>query len=79
MRDVENSEYKELGNRRCVILPGVCYYTLMVTSMNIGRTRIELGEDENEEYKERAVSIVEDVRRRGLFKTRRPEGKAGDH
>ena len=23
--------------------------------------------------------IIEDVRKRGQFKTRRPEGKAGDH
>ena len=24
-------------------------------------------------------AIVEDVKKRGLFKTRKPEGKAGDH
>lgn len=32
-----------------------------------------------EEYRERTVAIVDEVRRRGMFKTRRPEGKAGDH
>jgi hypothetical protein len=29
--------------------------------------------------KQEMMDIIEDVRRRGLFKPRKPEGKAGEH
>ncbi|KAI5997267.1 hypothetical protein F5J12DRAFT_957073 [Pisolithus orientalis] len=46
----------------------------------VGRERLHVGGDEDGElFKERAREIVREVVRRGVFKTRKPEGKAGDH
>lgn len=42
----------------------------------IGRERLG---DDNQVYVERALGIVRDVVKRGAFKTRIPEGKAGNH
>jgi tRNASer (uridine44-2'-O)-methyltransferase len=44
-----------------------------------GRKRIGTTEEEGEKVIRNALEIVESVRERGIFKTRRPEGKAGDH
>ncbi|KAI6012090.1 hypothetical protein PISMIDRAFT_641414 [Pisolithus microcarpus 441] len=47
---------------------------------NVGRERSRIdGDEDGELYKERAREIVGEVVRRGVFKTRKPEGKAGDH
>ncbi|KAI0963810.1 hypothetical protein AcW1_000783 [Taiwanofungus camphoratus] len=45
----------------------------------IGRERTSSDAYEVEEVRRRVEQIIENVRERGLFKTRRPEGKAGDH
>ncbi|KAI6104142.1 hypothetical protein F5141DRAFT_1216702 [Pisolithus sp. B1] len=46
----------------------------------IGRERSRIdGDEDGELYKERAREIIGEVVRRGVFKTRKPEGKAGDH
>ncbi|KAI6104853.1 hypothetical protein EDD17DRAFT_1652412 [Pisolithus thermaeus] len=46
----------------------------------VGRERSRVHGDEGGElYKERARQIIEEVARRGVFKTREPEGKARDH
>lgn len=44
-----------------------------------GRRRTEKNKEEEDEAKRRVESILESVRERGIFKTRKPEGKAGDH
>ncbi|KIK79770.1 hypothetical protein PAXRUDRAFT_768122 [Paxillus rubicundulus Ve08.2h10] len=41
----------------------------------IGRERV----NDAETYSDRALDIIQDVVQRGAFKTRKPEGKAGDH
>ncbi|KAH9950460.1 hypothetical protein B0H21DRAFT_723447 [Amylocystis lapponica] len=45
----------------------------------IGRERTHCEAEDDVEVRRRVAQIVEDVRVRGMFKTRRPEGKAGDH
>ena len=42
----------------------------------LGRERLG---DETQVYIQRALGVVQDVAKRGTFKTRTPEGKAGDH
>jgi tRNASer (uridine44-2'-O)-methyltransferase len=44
-----------------------------------GRRRTEKNKEEEDEAKRRVESILESVRERGIFKTRKPEGQAGDH
>lgn len=44
-----------------------------------GRARTTNDPDQMEKFKANAEDIVRNVRERGMFKTRRPEGKAGDH
>jgi len=46
----------------------------------IGRRRVPTSSDEDKDFKTIALSMIEEVRERGIFKTRKPEGKAGlDH
>ncbi|EGO03153.1 hypothetical protein SERLA73DRAFT_83119 [Serpula lacrymans var. lacrymans S7.3] len=45
----------------------------------IGRTRITMGEDQDRRTLQRTHDIINNVRQKGLFKTRKPEGKAGEH
>ncbi|OCH95784.1 DUF1613-domain-containing protein [Obba rivulosa] len=45
----------------------------------IGRRTTAQNAEELAQVRERTVRIVENVRERGLFKTRTPEGKAGEH
>ena len=45
----------------------------------IGRRRMGVTEEEKEKERCNALEIVERVRERGIFKARRPEGKARDH
>ena len=47
---------------------------LNFTDFIVGRRRLEGGE-----ASENVKTIIEGVKSRGLFKTRKPEGKAGDH
>jgi len=35
--------------------------------------------EEKAEYRRNAQVIIDNVRERGIFKTRKPEGKGGDH
>lgn len=50
------------------------YHLLNFTDLIVGRRRLERGE-----ATENVETIIEGVKNRGLFKTRKPEGKAGDH
>ncbi|EIW77428.1 DUF1613-domain-containing protein [Coniophora puteana RWD-64-598 SS2] len=45
----------------------------------IGRRRIRREDRDESVYRARALAIIEGVVQRGTFKTRKPEGKAGDH
>jgi hypothetical protein len=45
--------------------------------LGLGRRRLESMAEA--EAQANVQQIVEDVKNRALFKTRRPEGKAGDH
>lgn len=44
-----------------------------------GRDHSCATEEEVEQARRNALDIIEEVGRRGIFQTRRPEGKAGDH
>ena len=44
-----------------------------------GRKRTSKNTEQSREAEAHAQDIVRGVRERGIFKIRRPEGKAGDH
>ena len=46
---------------------------------HVGRKRIGKTEEEMEKMRRNSSEIVNEVRERGIFKPRRPEGNAGDH
>lgn len=81
MRGVEDSEYEKLGSHWYVYLVVLFLIWCTFCLMNlVGRERLRIdGDEDGELYKERAREIVGEVVRRGVFKTRKPEGKAGDH
>jgi hypothetical protein len=78
VRDVEDPEYAELGDYWCVgLVVSWMIMILIFLFLGLGRRRLESMTEAKAQAN--VQQIVEDVKNRALFKTRRPEGKAGDH
>lgn len=73
MRGTENPKHEELGYRRFVVT------TMPKTRFHSHQGRKRLPSLSEEDAVANAQAIVKEVITRGIFKARKPEGRAGDH